>query len=1037
MLVNSNIKKIFGNKYYDIVINYINLIQEVISSYDVVIIMARKAYCFYTAITKAGLIKQNPDCTILSSRSLTYQGLTLTNKRVAIIEDVAVQGRSLLDVVAMNALEDITPDIYLAACKKDFPSKFEKETAQLKLSQPYLIMGDKELLEFATLITNYIICEMVPYNVDFPIYRFRFENIDELYTILNQYGYCSISSLLNNNEKNVDEGIIHFDDIYENPDIPKDTTIKIRTYIDTLRNTCVIMPIVLLPELSFEYITDLFNNKFSDLNDIVSSSEKSIEIKNMYKVLQYIIGRDKIYAFFKNSLLNSFKIERINDEVAIFSKKISEEIFYRQSPNSLYIKETTSSSELYHALGAAYDLIIKNCNLNTEYNFEFKNEYISFDDIVSQLVFFGFEKEKAKLFASLMLDVFIDNGVVVPRMHLSDNKIIRLYKFGEVARLTVHDFELFADVLYRYSDEEERLIGKTEMEKITVLFFKKYNNCFNTDNNEAESYRICFSKFGPRISSSEYRYKVNQGTALTEKFEESGYIREVGGEINVSTNSSSNKSISVNSRVLFAHGLSQIHHYYINAQSKDPKNDVFNYIDNYTRLLTLFSIGDDENDKILSLIAEVDLIRTIKVFNTEKIKTYFYALQKNIDGVLSGVWKYFCYIREENLLRDIFELLNIHSEQENALYVISQTINTNFDVFESKNKQYIETLGLYLCRVAIFNEYCCNYYNISLHKDYNGTPYQKLFKNSSLYNTLNNEYENIFNQDKDSVEKFIKEEVYRLYVLACKHMDQFKVYEATNTLSSSEYNECYVLFNADKNKGVNTNCSIKSYAYKNLLIFPISRNSKKDVLQKILESIDDINIKVIYYYSQDKSVFTTLSDCYGELFKYDLMKISKKISELNPSSNYEFFVVNNREEIVFSEMISAFNGFEYYGEHKNIITEQGYSIDRCYYNKKAKEKKYMEIHIEKNYGNIAERHYGDNFLKIGADNISSELKTAEEICEDPVIKEKLNEAIDANESGNESKLKSALKWLAQNAFDFIKSVSSDVLTNLISGQLQG
>lgn len=208
-------------------------------------------------------------------------------------------------------------------------------------------------------------------------------------------------------------------------------------------------------------------------------------------------------------------------------------------------------------------------------------------------------------------------------------------------------------------------------------------------------------------------------------------------------------------------------------------------------------------------------------------------------------------------------------------------------------------------------------------------------------------------------------------------------------------------------------------------------------MQKILESIDDINIKIIYYYSQEKSVFTTLSDCYGELFKYDLMKISKKISELNPSSNYEFFVVNNSEEFVFSEIISAFNGFEYYGEHKNIIIEQGYSIDRCYYNKKVKEKKYMEIHIEKNYGNIAEKHYGDNYLKISLDDISSELKTAKEICEDPTISKKLDEAIDASESGNESKLNSALKWLAKNAFDFIKSVSSDVLTNLISGQLQG
>lgn len=1034
-MVNSNIKKIFGNKYYDIVINYINLIQGIISSYDVVIIMARKAYCFYTAITKAGLIKENPECLILSSRALTYQGLTLTDKRVAIIEDVAVQGHSLLDVVAMKALEDVTPDIYLAACKHEFPEKFEKETAQLKISQPYLIMDDKELLEFATLITNYIICEMVPYNVDFPIFSFHFERIDELYTILNQYGYCSISRLLNNNEKNVDEGIIHFDDISGYSDIPKDTIIKMRTYIDTSKNTCIIMPIVLLPELSYRYLKNLFDKKLSSLINIVSSSEKSIEIKNMYKVLQYIIGRDKIHAFFNNSLLNTFKIEKINDEHAIFSKKISDELFYEQLSDTLYIKESTSSSELYHALGAAYDLIIKNCNLNTGYNFEFKNEYISFDDIVSQLNFFGFEKRKAKLFASLMLDVFIDNGIVVPRMQLSGNKVIKLYKFGEVARLTVHDFELFTDVLYRYSDEEKRLIGKTEMEKITVLFFKKYNNCFNTESNEAESYRICFSKFGPRISSSEYRYRVNQGTALTEKFEDSGYIEDRNGNINVLTNSSSNHNVSSNSRKLFAHGLSQIHNYYDNARCADPANDIFKYIDSYTKLLTLFSIGNDEKDKILSLIAEVDLVRTNKIIDTERMRNYFHALQKNIDGILSGVWKYFCYARKKDLLKDVFKLLNKHSKQENTLYVFSETIGTSFDESEIKNMQFIEQLGEFLCRVAIFNEYCCEYYSIPLHKDYSGTAYQKLFKHSDIYEEMNAGYKNIFDQDKIFIDKYIKEETYRLHILACKYIDQFEMFASSSSFFSSEYNECFVIFSVDKNKSINTNRSIKSYFHNNLTIVPVECNNKKGILKKILESIDDINIKILYYFNPCKSIFTTLSNCYGELYKYDLAVISEKLRKLNPSSNYEFFVVKNGGEFDFYETIKEFDGFEYYGVDLDVIKEQGYSIDRYYYTKTAKEEPKTGIHIEKVYGFVTENYYGDGKICFSFDMITSELETAKQSCDNPEVSQRIEEAIEASKEKNKSKLTKALKWLGENALDFIKTVSSEVLTNLIQAQM--
>lgn len=95
----------------------------------------------------------------------------------------------------------------------------------------------------------------------------------------------------------------------------------------------------------------------------------------------------------------------------------------------------------------------------------------------------------------------------------------------------------------------------------------------------------------------------------------------------------------------------------------------------------------------------------------------------------------------------------------------------------------------------------------------------------------------------------------------------------------------------------------------------------------------------------------------------------------------------------------------------------------------------MEIHIEKFIGNVSEKHYGDNYLNIDFDKIIGELNTAKEICQDPETKEKLDEAIEAGQSCNERKLNKALKWLAENALDFIKSVSSDVLVALISSQL--
>jgi len=99
-------KKIFTNKYFDIATNYVELIQSVLNDYDIVIFMARKAYCFYLALKKANLIKDT-DCKVFSSRALSFSNIAFYDKKTAIIEDVVIKGISLTDIVSLDCIRKV------------------------------------------------------------------------------------------------------------------------------------------------------------------------------------------------------------------------------------------------------------------------------------------------------------------------------------------------------------------------------------------------------------------------------------------------------------------------------------------------------------------------------------------------------------------------------------------------------------------------------------------------------------------------------------------------------------------------------------------------------------------------------------------------------------------------------------------------------------------------------------------------------------------------------------------------------------------
>ena len=113
-----NFSDVFSVEYMEIITKYKSHIQKLLSMYDIVIFMARKAICFYKAMVVNGEIIPNEKCMVLSSRILSYNVIKkFKGKRIAIIDDVVVKGKSISYSKKIFEEEGIDVDVHFVACE--------------------------------------------------------------------------------------------------------------------------------------------------------------------------------------------------------------------------------------------------------------------------------------------------------------------------------------------------------------------------------------------------------------------------------------------------------------------------------------------------------------------------------------------------------------------------------------------------------------------------------------------------------------------------------------------------------------------------------------------------------------------------------------------------------------------------------------------------------------------------------------------------------------------------------------------------------
>ncbi|MDR0752069.1 MAG: phosphoribosyltransferase [Christensenellaceae bacterium] len=664
-------QQVFSGDFLTKVTKYSERIQTIINNYDIVIFMARKAVCFYKSMIINKVIIPNNNCRVTSNRIIGYNVLEeLKGKRIAVIDDVVVKGESIGRVAKTLEHLSISADYYVLACKIDFVESVFLE--DVKLQKTYAYYEESEIYELAKLITQYIEASMCPFNIDQPIFDVS-DYAKLLRKRLGDVGAFDITSGLQR-KFGISSFVVYFDYQAEGGQIElqsvlQQSLIKIRLLFSDTQ--VIAMPFVLMPELEISLVEALYKIIYNEkLNKFVANKNPKVESENKLKVLSYYLSEVLFYYYAQsNDLFKRVKLDS-NDFIQfncktndMFGEHIKKNDYLLTFLNCVPIIMEFSRFAFTNIVASFYDTVRKIDHSVQEYEDSIGNIInqrggengdklnkiiIPIEDVIANIPVN--DEYQKRYFASTLIDIFIDRGMIVPSLVHRDNKIVHAYKMGECSKLEQEQLDVFAFILKTYQELIEREIYKTEFEKLCVLIFnialKERVNGFQEQTEFSEDcYSIGYSLFGPRVSQGGVTYRVNSDSALITNFCNNGIIESYKGKYYLPHEIPlKNKNLEPFC-LLLAGDFAAISKVYLN------KNGVQNkYVHTLNQYLTLAAIGDNQKNQFLSLCAELYQLTQLNdslLFGTaqdhEFTKNHFI-----LHGIDSGLWKYICY--KENAL---------------------------------------------------------------------------------------------------------------------------------------------------------------------------------------------------------------------------------------------------------------------------------------------------------------------------------------------------------------------------------------------------
>ena len=714
----------FPEKYIDVISGYIERINSLFQRYDVVIFMARKAYCFYLALKHKGLITNLNSCTVMSSRSLSYsiEG-KLQGKRIALVDDIVVRGKTLEETFNRLTIMglDKSVDVYIAACRDDTIQEVANNACK-ELKGPYVHLDETSILELTKCITTYISLSTVSYNMDSPRYDAIVDDFDVVRWIIRDHGCVNIS-MPHQKLNEIFNYVVHFksdlifelfDSVQISTELAKQVILKFRLLFDNETNALTVLPVVVFPALSAASIKALFSRLVpQSMQELVTCSYNlKITLRNMMSMLQYQLG--KILA--KEILIARYDIGLEFDydgECALFGgilDEVENEKFLPENCWELYQKSPyIDGFDMTELVGATYDFILNgeskvfiDCLGQQKENRFFTLE--EYSDAIDP------EKQIDPLVISTIVDMFVDKGLIIPEfLFTQQDKLVRAFRTGEIMLLTHKELRLFASFINSYYRSVDRYLNRIELEKLCVIFYRycHHQSIFrrsvmsDPNNTPEDYYGICYSLFGPRISSSSCQYEVqNEESCISKHMLKNGYISvdKAGKYYSQFEITVPDSYQQYDADILLLAMITSKLTKSLELGGTGIPESLRRFVSTPNDLLTLIAIGNSEKDQVLSLIAEIRLFANLaKSFDNSTFVTY---LSSVMSAVWNGVWKYICY-RNLNVETDCVRPVLIGNVSEYVCFksAISTRIDNNPDI-----STFLDVCGAFLIRCAQFYE---------------------------------------------------------------------------------------------------------------------------------------------------------------------------------------------------------------------------------------------------------------------------------------------------------------------------------------------
>ena len=690
------LQEVFPAEYVSLVKKHASRIGQVVASYDIVIFMARKAICLYKAFLENDELKFEHHSLVLSSRVITFEILPmLKGKKIAVIDDVVVRGKSIKYVMDCISQAGLTADVFVMAC--------EKESEDQKVITPYIAsapqyMDKEDINRFSNYITKYIHLSGIPYNIDFPVYKICFSSEEEVkrffddnycqnltdgamreygverYTLNCDEGKLGCSKLLGIEESIISK--IRF--YYKKNDDSKTDDNKKKDGDGKKIYSVVAVPFVLLPELENDSLNAIYNKVIgNNYDDLISNRNSSFKIENRFKLLQYVLSDCLLINFANQKHISHIRKDSWNEKI-IFSRKIDNsticEEFILPVKDRVFHTDIAFSDnwKLNEYLNVFYDYLLFSDKSSSSLYYDgfgntIKERIIDKSSIQDYYNYRGITITDSQI--SCFFDLAIDKGLLVPSIvHKNNTHTVRVYKLGEIYKLHKEGIELFHYMLYTYFElQNEQALDRTELEKLCVLYLKKttYGSGFfkACEKFEDDCFSIGFSKFGPRVSDSDKVYTVHHYSALSTIMEYNDMIH-LSKKYKINPASPPQKKSWRTNAQYFAYDYYKLKVTYESIiKNSEPLARTYN------SFITLLAIGIEKKNYLYALVAEL-MIFERAVEKNKSLKDIIFNLDhyeytssgtpvkyKGImDAINSGVWKYLCY-QDSELVERIFEKL--------------------------------------------------------------------------------------------------------------------------------------------------------------------------------------------------------------------------------------------------------------------------------------------------------------------------------------------------------------------------------------------